>query len=149
MSSYVVLMEGVVLTAHDFDLIGACVPISQQENEALSLQRSEIHLRHVNPNLGNAVTIIEVIFGATVTCSVLFVECLDVEGVVEVLELFPDLFLASQLVVEGILLCRLLPIGNAVVRHVMNLGYRGKVYMRKIYKAYLFCKVQTISKLAK
>lgn len=149
MSSYVVLMEGVVLTAHNFYLIGACVPISQQKYEALSLQRSKIHLSHMNPNLGNAITIIEVIFGATVTCSVLFVECLNVEWVVEVLELFPDLFLASQLIIEGILLCWLLPIGNAVVRDVMNLGCRVKVYVRKINKAYLFCKDQTISRLAK
>ena len=117
-----VLMEGVVLTAHNFDFVGARVTIAKQENEALSLQGCETHFVEVDPDLGDSVTVVEVVFGTAVTCGVLFVDRLNIETIIVVLKLFPHLFLASQLVVEGILNCRLLPLGDAVVRHVVHLG---------------------------
>jgi hypothetical protein len=101
----------------------------------------------LNPDLGNSITVIEVVLCTCVTSSVFFICTLNIEAIVIVLELFFNLFLASELVVEGVLYRGFLPVRHAIVRHVVYLSYNVKGETGS--KNYLFCRDQRISKLAK
>ena len=120
--SHEVLVEGVILFAHDLDLVRACEAVAKKENEALPLKRSQAHLLEVDGDLGDPITGVKVIFHASVTSSVLLVLSFDCEGLLVVFKFLQDLFLGTQLIVKRVLRRRLHPVRHAVVGHMVHLG---------------------------
>ena len=115
-------MEGVILFAHDLDLVRAREAVAQKENEPLPLKRSQAHLLEVHGDLGDPITGVKVVFHTSVTSSVLLVLSFDCERLLVVFEFLQDLFLGTQLIVKRVLGRRLHPFGDAVVGHVVHLG---------------------------